>query len=243
MTTPILATTTRDKCLQAITRYLQESKWKAWGLDKLKKAGNAILLTGPAGTGKTTTATWLAKQLGKGMRRLNTDKIGSPEPGGTERNVRAFFESARKNDNPTLFLDECDDLFVDRETCSEQTWKIGTAEAIMLEMNVYRGLIICATNFLHKLDKALCSRFLAIIEIGMPTKDLLIELWQSKIPEEFPLQPSAKQLATLASYSLTGRQVENAIILCASEAIQQKVEPDMVLLQKAIKTIIAQEIK
>lgn len=239
MITPILAPAIRSRCLAVLMRYLKAKKWEAWGLDKLKKSGNSVLLTGPAGTGKTTTATWMASQLGKGLRRLNTDKIGSRDPGGTERNVREFFARARNDGCPTLFLDECDDLFVDRATCDEQTWKIGTAEAILLELNTYRGLVICATNFREKLDKAMEDRFLDIITIDKPDKVLREELWRAKIPEEFPLQPSAKQLATLASYPLTGRQIENVIITCASNAISDNAEPTMAMMVAAIKQTLA----
>ena len=240
MTGPILEPAVERACLNALTRYTQAAKWESWGLSALRRGGNSVLLTGPPGCGKTETAKWMAQQLGKGLKRLNTDKVGSREPGGSERNVREFFASARKHKNPTLFMDECDDLFVDRATITESTWKIGTAEAILLEMNTYQGLIICATNYPQNLDSALNSRFIAIVEIKMPTKKSLIAIWKQKIPTELPYQPTEAQLATLANFPLSGRQVENAIINCCSNCISAGIEPEFDLMVKACKEQVIQ---
>lgn len=219
---PILSPEIKEKLEVAISRYKFRNQWEEWGLNDLKENGNTVLLHGPPGTGKTVCARWMALQLGNSMMRLNVDKLGSATPGQSERNVRDFFAKARKKGSPTLFLDEADDILADREQISESTWKVGMIEAVLLELNTYKGLVICATNYKHKIDSAMFSRFISTIEISLPDEKERLRMWKEWLPNQTPHNLKDKDFANLANVPIAGRSIINALVNACSLAIHKR---------------------
>lgn len=181
------------------------------------------------GTGKTSIARWLAQKLGRGFKkRLDVAAIGGGDPGESERGIREFVADARKRHNATIFMDECDNLLGNRATISDDTWKLGSIETLMMEMNIYPGLWLCATNHPEKLDPALANRFMAIIDVGEPDMGMRLRLWKQKWPRNsrsswsLPM-PSGWLLAT----SLNGRQIETVLIRVASHCLRKRIKPKL----------------
>lgn len=211
----------------AIARYKHAEIWEEWGMNAIKENGNTILLHGEAGTGKTLCAKSIAARLGLVVRRLNVDKLGSQVPGQSERNVRDFFSNARKSskqDAVMLFLDECDDILADRSVITESTWKVGMIEALLLELNTWKGLIVCATNHTDKIDEAMFNRFIAVIHISRPEASIRQQMWREWIPDQLPHKLVESDFAKLAKVDLTGRSIVNAICNAAGAAITEGVE-------------------
>lgn len=229
MSKPIMSESVESDILDAISQYQNREKWNQWGMHLLRAQGSAILLEGPTGTGKTTMAKWMAKLLKRGFKQISVADIGGSEPGASERGVRALFEDAKKRHNITLFLDECDHLLGDRDQIGAEgrTWQLGTTETLMMEMNVYAGLVICATNHVKSLDPAMASRFLSIVHVGEPDFELRKKLWRTKMPKAFPFSPSVEELKKLARFELNGRQIENVIVAVASNCIRRNVKPSL----------------
>lgn len=219
--------------LDALAQYQNREKWRSWGMDSLREQGSATLLQGPSGTGKTTIARWMAERIHKGFKKLDVSQIGGGEPGQTEASVRAFFEDARKRKNATIFMDECDHLLGNRNNVGEagQTWMVGTTETIMMEMNVYPGLVICATNNVDKLDPAMANRFMSIIHVGEPDFDMRVRLWKMKWPARFPLRPEEKDITRLSGHELNGRQIETVFVNVASHALRKNIRPTLALFE------------
>lgn len=224
---PIMSEAVETDALDALTQYLHKDVWRQWGLNTLRKQGSAILLQGPPGTGKTTIARWLARKLKKGYKKLDVAAIGGGDPGQSEKGVRLFFDDARKRGNATVVLDECDNLLGSRIDISDDTWKLGTIEELMMQMNIYPGLVMCMTNHPEKLDPALADRFMSIIEVGSPDLSMRIRLWKQKWPEKYPLQPTEGHIKKLAKHELTGRQIETVIVRTSAYCIRKRIKPKL----------------
>lgn len=231
---PVMSEAVESDVLDALSQYQNRDKWKLWGMHLLREQGSAILLKGPSGTGKTTIARWMAKKIKRGFLKLSVADLGGGEPGESERRVQEFFANARKRHNATIFMDECDMLLGDRSEIGAEgrTWQLGTTETLMMEMNVYGGLLIAATNHADSLDPALSNRFLAIVEVGEPDFSMREKLWRLKLPKQFPFKPSTAEFKRLAQYELNGRQIENVIVAVASHAMRKSVRPTLTMFKQ-----------
>lgn len=214
-------------------------------MGEFRQQGSCILLRGPHGTGKTMTAKWISKKIKRGFKQLSAASIGGGEPGESERKVIEFFADCKKRNNATIFIDECDHLLMDRDSMegASLTWQLGTIETMMMQLNVYTGFVIMATNKSDKLEPALVDRFLAVITIGRPDYESRKLLWKQKIPEKFPFQPTEKELAIIAKFDLTGRQIENVIVNVAQDAICRVVKPSYKSVLKFCGAELAKHLK
>lgn len=226
---PIMSAAVLRDVETALAQFKSRDLWRAWGMNSLREQGPSILLQGPPGTGKTSIARWMSHKIKKGFKMLGMQTLnGGGEPGMTERAVVEFFADCRARNNATIFIDECDHLLGNREEISAEgrTWQLGTLETIMMEMNKYKGLVICATNHEQMLDKALSDRFMFIVTVGIPDYGMRFLLWEQKWPDSLPLQnDTGRQFATLAKVELTGRQIENVIVNSVSDAIRRNTKP------------------
>lgn len=229
MQKPILSAEVESAVLDAIAQYLNKETWRSWGMDTLREQGSCVLIEGPPGTGKTLTAKWMAHKIKRGFKRLSVAEIGGGDPGSSEKGVFDFFADCKRRNWATVFMDEADHLIGDRRRISGDglTWMLGTLEAIMMSINVYKGLVICATNHPQNLDAAIADRFMSIIKIGMPDRDARIKLWKCKWPGKFPLKPTESDIRRLSTHELNGRQIETVIVNVASSAIRRKTKPTL----------------
>lgn len=225
---PILAPGVEQQCLDAIAMFTNRIKWVSWGMRDFRDQGSSILLRGPTGTGKTVTARWLAQIIGNGFKKIEMAALSSDgSPGSIEKSIKDLFADCRERGNITLFIDECDGMLGNRKEVSDDTWMVTAIETFMMELNVYPGQVICATNNPEKMDPALASRFLAIIDIDEPDVKMRHELWKTKWPSKFPMQPTEGEISTLAEYELNGRQIENVFINTASHCIKKSIKPSL----------------
>lgn len=217
---PVLNEQTQNQIEAAIANFTGATRWKAWGMGSLQKQGSLVLLHGPSGTGKTTIARWLAKQVGTGFIPLSMADVGGSDPGQTERNLRTVFNKGRKEDNTTIFLDECDGILWSREKAGpDSMWMLSVINGLLTMVEPYQGLVVMATNMMQNLDPALMRRLTDIIEVARPNMDTRYNLWIDKIPAQFPVQPNETEFAKLAMYHLSGAEIENAIMAEAKLAI------------------------
>ncbi len=128
-----------------------------------------ILFQGVPGTGKTEHAKYISEELGKNMQIKRTSDILSPFLGITERNIAEMFKAVEK-EGDILFLDECDSLFRPRES-AKYSWIVSQTNELLTQMERFRGVLICATNFVENLDRATLRRF----HLKVKFKDLRVE--------------------------------------------------------------------
>ena len=116
-----------------------------------------LLLSGPPGTGKTEFVKYLGAELGaKILVRMGSDLI-SCWVGETEKNIAAAFREA-ENENAILFLDEVDGLLRSRGM-AQRSWEVTQVNELLHQMENFRGILVCATNFSDNLDPATVRRF------------------------------------------------------------------------------------
>ncbi len=230
---PVMSIALEAQVTAAVAQFTNRHLWKEWGLADLRKQGACVLLHGPPGTGKTRIAEYIGYLVGNPITTLDLSNFGSDQPGENERNIGAFFADGRRQ-KKTIFLDECDSILWKRDEAGTGTiaWMIPIINKLLTEIGNYEYLVLLATNRKAVLDPALERRIIADVEVTRPHFEERKVLWRTKIPLEFPLQLSAVQIESLASYDLTGATIENTIIQASQVAMLQGELPSFENLKK-----------
>lgn len=228
---PILSQSLHDRIDDAITAFTNRKVWNAWGLNKLREQGVAILLHGPPGVGKTITAYYIAKRLHVAIREISMADFGSQIPGQLARNIIKIFTveqvTARSEHRhyPVILLDECDAMLVSRDKLGpNMVWMLEPINMLLSQIGKYPGLVVLATNHVHVLDQALERRVLARVAFGRPAYDERLIMWMTKWPKKFPVLPTDEQFRALAHYDLTGAQIESAFMLWAGQQVRHGID-------------------
>ena len=148
---------------------------------------NKILLYGSSGCGKTTTAKAIAKALGKPLVILNLSNVVCSRIGETGQNVKQVFDKAAR-EKAVLFLDEFDQIGKERKTDDKDVGEMRRLVNSIIQLIDYypkNALLICATNHVEMIDKALLRRFQLRINFEMPDKAILDNYYDS-ILSAFP---------------------------------------------------------
>ena len=135
-----------------------------------------VLMHGPPGTGKTLLAKAVANESDAHFIVINGPEIMSKYVGGSEENLREFFEEAEENAPSIIFIDELDAIAPKREETQGEVERRTVAQLLTLMDGLNsRGqvVVIGATNRPDSLDGALRrpGRFDREIEIGVPDKE------------------------------------------------------------------------
>ena len=135
-----------------------------------------VLMHGPPGTGKTLLAKAVASESDAHFILINGPEIMSKYVGGSEENLREYFEEAEANSPSIIFIDELDAIAPRREETNGETERRTVAQLLTLMDGLKsRGqvVVIGATNRPDSLDPALRrpGRFDREIEIGVPDAD------------------------------------------------------------------------
>ena len=145
-----------------------------------KEKGIRILFYGLSGAGKTNLAHYIAESLGKGIITKNASDILGMLVGESEKNIAKAFEEAKKQKKILLF-DEVDSFFRERSYAS-QSWEITQVNEFLTEIEKFERIVICTTNLLNIMDKAMQRRFHIMVEF----KALKDEGVESLLGKYFP---------------------------------------------------------
>ena len=135
----------------------------------LKQRGEGqVCLYGPPGTGKTAFARQLADALERPLLYRSAGDLLDKYVGGTERATSEMFEEASRSDC-VLLLDEAEGLLRARG-CATRSYEITQVNELLVRMEAFRGIFLCATNSFEALDPASLRRFAVRVEF-LPLDD------------------------------------------------------------------------
>lgn len=148
---------------------------------------NKILLHGNSGCGKTMTAKAIASALGRNMVILNLSNVVCARIGETSQNIRQVFDKAGR-EKAVLFLDEFDLIAKARDNDGKDVGEMRRLVNTLLQLMDYfpeNALLLCATNHVEIIDKAVLRRFQLKINYGMPSPELL-DVYYNRLLLKFP---------------------------------------------------------
>ena len=156
------------------------SKLEAEGLTPAR----SMILTGPPGCGKTTSAGWVASKLDLPLFTLDLATVMSSYLGKTGSNIKAVLDYAR-NTNCVLLLDEFDSIAKRRDDDSElgELKRLVNVLLQAIESWPSSSVLIAATNHGELLDPAVWRRFDLVIEFPDPTTSQISSLLNSQIDD------------------------------------------------------------
>ena len=146
-----------------------------------------VMLTGPAGTGKTKLAGYLAKRLNIPLIQASGSALESGYIGGGSKALHALHRKACARGQCIIFLDEAQSLFMPRGR-GEKKWEDDTANTLLGLLDGVRsdkgeGVIwVVASNFddaSTRMDEAMLRRFSVKINFRLPNKNERRELLRS----------------------------------------------------------------
>jgi cell division protease FtsH len=146
-----------------------------------------VMLTGPAGTGKTKLVGYLAKRLDIPMISASGSALESGYVGGGSKALNALYRKAAAKGRCIIFLDEAQSLFMPRGR-SEKKWEDDTANTLLglldgVKSDKGQGVIwVVASNFddaSTEMDEAMLRRFSVKINFRLPNKAERRELLRS----------------------------------------------------------------
>ena len=146
------------------------------------KIPTAILLAGPAGTGKTQCARTLANEARVHFIVSSTADLKAPFVGQSGLRVKQLFEKARTHAPCILFLDEIDAIASSRDGTSSDTFGTEALNQMLQELDgicSHPGapvVLIAATNRKDALDPALLSRFRETLDVPLPDRAQRLQL-------------------------------------------------------------------
>jgi SpoVK/Ycf46/Vps4 family AAA+-type ATPase len=117
----------------------------------------SILLSGPSGCGKSEFVKYLGERAGKEVVVVTASDVLRALVGETEQRIADVFREAAEK-NAILFLDEVDSLLYDRKS-AHYGWERVQTNELLIQMERFTGVLVCATNLVEQLDSAVMRRF------------------------------------------------------------------------------------
>lgn len=145
----------------------------------------SVLLTGPPGVGKTLSAKWIARELGRPLAILDLSAVMSSFLGRTGSNLRAVLDYARDSEC-ILLMDELDAIAKRRDDSSEIGELKRLVAVLLQEIDEWppSGMLLAATNHAQLLDPAVWRRFDVVVEFPLPDRESLEALVRPQLQLE-----------------------------------------------------------
>jgi hypothetical protein len=215
----------------------RERVFREWGFARPGGAiGVAVLLAGGSGTGKTMSASILARETGLDLWRIDLSAVVSKYIGETERHLERIFSAARDG-SAILFFDEADALFGRRSEVKDAHDRYANIEVAYLlqRLETHDGVSILATNLAKNVDPAFSRRMHAVIEFPLPDADLRERLWRNIFPPAAPLSPDVDFAFLARQFPFAGGDIRVAALDAAFLAAQDGGVVTMLMILRAVE--------
>lgn len=152
-----------------------------------------ILLTGPPGNGKTSTAEAIAAELALPLLVLRYEEVITSYLGETSARLEAALEDVRRR-HCVFFLDEFDAVAKERADAHETGEIKRVVSSLLLQLDRLPSyVVVCAaTNHPELLDRAVWRRFQMRVDLPAPTRAeraAYIELFADRYGVDLGLSP------------------------------------------------------
>lgn len=184
-------------------------------IEALRARGHGSLcLHGVPGSGKTALAEQLAQALGRPLLRRQASDLLGKFVGETEQAMAAMFAEAEA-EQALLLLDEADSFLLDRRG-AQRHHELSEVNEMLQGMERFRGIFVCTTNLLERIDAAALRRFSfkILFKPLRPEQRLALFAREALGAAEAPLEPAWRarllrldQLC-LGDYAAVRRQLE-----------------------------------
>ena len=136
------------------------------------RPASRVLLIGPPGTGKTSTARVIAGELGLPLFAIRLDTIITKYMGETAAKLRLIFDALVETKGVYLF-DEVDALAGERAASNDvgEIRRVLNSFLQFLEEDRSDSIVVAATNHPQLLDNALLRRFDTVMDFALPDDD------------------------------------------------------------------------
>lgn len=161
-----------DDVLSRLSRIVRQQQERATLRDHGQIPTTHLLLVGPAGTGKTMTASALAGELHLPLFTVRLEALFSRFLGETASKLRLLFDQIAQTRGVYL-LDEFDAVGArrgDPNDVGEIRRVLNSVLTFMEEPNSTDSLLLAATNHVEILDEALARRFDEVTEYTLPDR-------------------------------------------------------------------------
>ena len=169
----ILTNSVEEKLERIIKEYFKKETLRKYGLVNRRK----LLLYGASGTGKTMTASVLAKEFNLPFFVVRTERVVTKFMGETGQKLGRIFDFI--SEVPAVYLfDEFDAIGSQRDMDNEvgEQRRILNTFLQLLERDDSDSFIIAATNSIESIDKAMFRRFDDVIEYHLPDREQRLAL-------------------------------------------------------------------
>ncbi|MDB2592104.1 AAA family ATPase [Gammaproteobacteria bacterium] len=213
--------------------------------EKLKKHPNLkvqhLLLSGPPGCGKTMLARAFAKEVNASFYATSSSKLRGTYMGSTEDNIKNIFASAKSKQTAVIFIDEVETIGTNRVANhgNLNSYHDSITNTFLDAMGGFdhsQVMVIAATNYPDRLDKALLSRFSLQIKMKSLREDELKDVAKTKIKQLFNLKDDTNLDLinhNLSNYS-SARELDSEIqkqyneFFCSHDDEKQKTSEEFV---------------
>ena len=206
-----------------------------------------VMLTGPAGTGKTKLAGYLAKKLNIPLIQASGSGLESGLVGGGSKTLNAIYKKAVAQGRCLIFLDEAQSLFMPRGR-GERKWDDDTANTLLglldgIKSDEGSGVIwVVASNFddaNSEMDEAMLRRFAVKINFRLPNKserrELLGVFLRRKDPAVIDWDSLNLDYVAEITANLSPALLETVVDRASMIAIEEKTRIDTQLLFRAFE--------
>jgi len=180
-----------------------------------------FILHGDVGTGKTTMAKALAKDISVPLFYIDGSDIARGRYGHSEQQIASIFDDASK-EKSIILIDDAESVFPTRDWQKGESWHIAQNNVFFHKLdnvNSAKLVVIITTNRFDLLDKAIKDR-LHSIEIPQPDIPTLIEIAKMRCLElGIPTEEVIKVISKKENKFNSVRDLEKLVILKYIEGI------------------------
>ncbi len=211
--------------------------YQTWGFGGRSTRGLGVtaLFSGESGTGKTTAAEVLARELSLDLYKIDLSAVVSKYIGESEKNLRRVFDAAEAG-GAILLFDEADALFGKRTEVKDSHDRYANLEVsyLLQRMEAYPGLAILTTNLKSSIDTAFLRRIRFVVQFPFPTTVERAEIWRRVYPASVPTDALAPE--KLARLNVAGGTIRNIALGGAFLAAEAGEPVRMIHLLRAAQT-------